>query len=88
MMNMEAALDIIVKSLRAMDVLTAKEEQALALGTDIELSSLPIDSVKVFTLCMDLEDAVGREIKVGEFVHNPTVLKLAKHLATETALGE
>lgn len=84
-MNAETARDTIIKSLRAQGALSAEHEQALAGGQDIELSSLSIDSVNVFTLCMDLEDAVGREINVGELVENSTVLKLARHLATDAA---
>ena len=32
---------------------------------------------------VELEDAVGREIRIGELVENATVLKLARHLAPE-----
>jgi acyl carrier protein len=83
-MNSEAVRDTIIKSLRGQGALSPEHEQALANGQDIELSSLSIDSVNVFTLCMDLEDAVGREIKVGELVENSTIMKLAKHLSAET----
>ena len=82
-MTIESATAVIIKTLRTQGVLKPKHEVLLSQGHDVDLASLSIDSVGIFNLCMELEDAVGREIRIGELVENATVLKLARHLAPE-----
>ena len=78
-MTIESATAVIIKTLRTQGL----DEVLLSQGHDVDLASLSIDSVGIFNLCMELEDAVGREIRIGELVENATVLKLARHLAPE-----
>jgi acyl carrier protein len=48
---------------------------------DIIFGDLGIDSVTVMDFCVLIEDRIGRDLEVVEIVDNPSVNKLARHLA-------
>ena len=78
-MNMNEARQLIISCLDQVKLLTPADLDHLSTNqdADIELSSLPIDSLKVVDLCMALEDALNRDIDVEVLIENSSVNKLA-----------
>jgi acyl carrier protein len=74
-----------------LDVLLALElmspvERAAALepgANDIALGSLGIDSMAVVELCVEVEEKIGRELRVEEIIDYPTIDQLATYLASK-----
>ena len=82
-MNASEARKQILDVLLGVDLISAGQRQRFLdePAKDIRLADLGIDSMKVVDLCLGLEERVGREISIEELVENPTVNKLAGHLA-------
>lgn len=76
----ERAISSILRNMGALDDC---HQELLNSGCDIRLDTLKLDSVSVFNFCMALEDAIGREISLGELIDNPTIHSLSKHLSEE-----
>jgi acyl carrier protein len=84
-MNQEEAKTILLDVLLSMELISqADRDAAFEPGADIELGELGIDSMAVVDLCVGVEDKTGRELLIEDLIDNPTVNKLAAHLANSS----
>ena len=82
-MNPIDARSMILDVLAATELIDEGRRQDVLAGRagDIEFAGLNIDSMKIIDLCMGLEERMGRAIRVEELIENPTLRRLADHLA-------
>lgn len=75
--------ELIVHALRSIEVVSEEQQAAMKAdpALDLNLGELGIDSVSVMDFCVVIEDRINRDLDIPELIENPTVNKLAQHLA-------
>lgn len=82
-MTFDECRNIVLDSLLDSRLITDEQRDRLRTEceADLDLASLPIDSMKIVDWCLALENRVKREVQVEELVEHDTLNRLARHLA-------
>ena len=52
--------------------------------SDVDLAALGIDSMAVINLCVDLEEALRRDVEIEELIEHPSLNSLARHISVSS----